>query len=1497
MRKYIQLLSILAFGFLTFNSFGQRGPGGVSSDTVNPSYVPGNPEQQEFISECRVWFDASQIKGIGDGDPMSVWYDSSPSQILDTAIQYEPLRQPTYRSDINSSINGFPALSFSQGQLFELSSSSDINLEDVVTEKTIFVAFRTGNDVNTRQMIYEEGGGWRGLNTYIYNQELYITGYDLNQNGVDNDGSQTDPDGTPWWGHVYRKAPIQPNTSYVLTMVFWGVEGNNNGGALDGDIYGFLNGSQSLFGNLLWNNDGYGANNVGSLGEHPDPIGIGAVRKDSFTEEGPISDETGIHPFLGRIAEVILYNERLNDAKRIIVQNYLGAKYFADIIIDDRYDYEASYGFDVIGLAQTVGGILPGTHNLSKGRNPFTLGSDMAGAMANKFAFVGHNGLSLDTTSINTPEADRSIVRWRRVYRLDKQQNDVGDFLFEIDSDDIPTAPSGFSKFVLLVDDSGGNFPSFGSNSEVYEMEDAGAGNYELEIALDDGTFFTFGYLRPTVSVVSETNFAFEANSPIITEGRLNYIPASTVTVNYEFSPGSATDPEDYIWNNTSSIDFATQTFFVSTDIVDNSDPENTETYSFNLLSSPSLNIGNLNGDFISQVISIYDNDSDPKIQFDDLSLSFNESEGIVNIGLSRTGSQPSDDATFDYRINTSSGYFPLGGTATPNTDYSFSAGSITFQPMETQKTIELTINDDIIDEIDETIVLEITNLTATGVNFENGRTQTEISIIDNDDPPSAFFISPTSQFTETTNDASAVIELSAPSAKEVTIDYSIVSTLPFPATGGGTDYTTAATGQIQFPASSLAYPDTLQRLNLQLVSDNTDEPDETIEIELTNIVNGVFNVAVPRHVMTIKDYSEFEFQGAAGIGKELDNIIWIRADQQNVSNNGNNLQTIGNSSPHNFSISQSNDNRRAQLFTSTNLLNGYNVLRFDGSDYYTLENYGLINSGSFYDSKDFFLVIRPNSSYQSERQLIYKQGGGSRGFSIYLEQKTGNLYDLYFHAWNNPDDDPEGNLSPWGATGSGNATTTYALYEDISPGTAYVVSCHYDRLETPSSDRLRIYVNGEKGTSVNADDVGRIYVHTGAASLGGVDGSALYHDNTDNDNDYHGDIAEFIGYSDAPMTESRRIILTNYLSGKYAINLINDQFFNVAEGSTNFNRNIAGIGYEDSNDFHGDARGPSLLRVSSSNSFADADGDDFLIWGHNNVPLDNSWPYSNSNLPSSIYERSGRIWKFFKSGTVGEVDILLNFSSLENSDIISASNLVLLRHNNVDPQNFSDATIIPAINEEDEGVTMLFRVSNIENGDYFAIASTASSAIPLPIELLAFDAKLNGSIVDLKWETASEINNDFFIIERAGEDMVWTPILERAGAGNSNNFLSYQEKDRDPLEGISYYRLKQVDFNGDFTYSDPVSIFNQPVSGNEDVFMYPNPSTVGSVYLRLPFVTRDFETSVRLYDLSGKLIRQTQFDSNSEIFEFHYGNIPPGIYFIQINSDAINETKKLVVE
>ncbi|HRH67858.1 MAG TPA: hypothetical protein PLU53_16300, partial [Bacteroidia bacterium] len=93
----------------------------------------------------------------------------------------------------------------------------------------------------------------------------------------------------------------------------------------------------------------------------------------------------------------------------------------------------------------------------------------------------------------------------------------------------------------------------------------------------------------------------------------------------------------------------------------------------------------------------------------------------------------------------------------------------------------------------------------------------------------------------------------------------------------------------------------------------------------------------------------------------------------------------------------------------------------------------------------------------------------------------------------------------------------------------------------------------------------------------------------------------------------------------------------------------------------------------------------------------------------------------------------------------------------------------------------------------------------PLPIELLSFTAHSVDNGCKLEWVTATEINNDYFTLERSHNGKDFEEIRKLKGAGNASHILSYSSIDEHPFSGVSYYRLKQTDYDGHFQYSDLV--------------------------------------------------------------------------------------------
>lgn len=183
-------------------------------------------------------------------------------------------------------------------------------------------------------------------------------------------------------------------------------------------------------------------------------------------------------------------------------------------------------------------------------------------------------------------------------------------------------------------------------------------------------------------------------------------------------------------------------------------------------------------------------------------------------------------------------------------------------------------------------------------------------------------------------------------------------------------------------------------------------------------------------------------------------------------------------------------------------------------------------------------------------------------------------------------------------------------------------------------------------------------------------------------------------------------------------------------------------------------------------------------------------------------------------------------------------------------------------------------------------------SSFNLPIELISFTGEKGSNNVELKWETVSELNNDYFTIERSNDGKVFTPIGQKKGAGKSNTLEKYSILDAYPLNEINYYRLKQTDYNGDYEYSNIIAVNFSP---NKDdagkITVGPNPfyDNINVNYIS----EKDGVVTVSLYDMSGKVVNQKQVEvigGSNSIYLKDVDNLQTGMYLIGV-TDGRNKT------
>jgi hypothetical protein len=206
----------------------------------------------------------------------------------------------------------------------------------------------------------------------------------------------------------------------------------------------------------------------------------------------------------------------------------------------------------------------------------------------------------------------------------------------------------------------------------------------------------------------------------------------------------------------------------------------------------------------------------------------------------------------------------------------------------------------------------------------------------------------------------------------------------------------------------------------------------------------------------------------------------------------------------------------------------------------------------------------------------------------------------------------------------------------------------------------------------------------------------------------------------------------------------------------------------------------------------------------------------------------------------------------------------------------------------EGEPLSMVFDPGNW-------ILKTHSTIVP--VELTSFTAELNNQKVNLLWSTATEVNNQGFEIQRKSDKTDWAAIGFAEGRGTTTEPTNYFFTD--DISFLSqtnlYYRLKQIDFNGDFSYSDVVDVFLFP----DDYSLtqnYPNPFNP-STLIKFSIGKTGF-TTLKLYNVLGKEVAalvNSELQAGPHEVTFDASNLPSGTYFYTLTSGYYSETRKMM--
>lgn len=258
-----------------------------------------------------------------------------------------------------------------------------------------------------------------------------------------------------------------------------------------------------------------------------------------------------------------------------------------------------------------------------------------------------------------------------------------------------------------------------------------------------------------------------------------------------------------------------------------------------------------------------------------------------------------------------------------------------------------------------------------------------------------------------------------------------------------------------------------------------------------------------------------------------------------------------------------------------------------------------------------------------------------------------------------------------------------------------------------------------------------------------------------------------------------------------------------------------------------------------------------------------------------------------------------LNALSVAWGTTLTPSDLSVTKFDNNTLSFTGTSTLLPVVTSGSipSGITtssnILFVEVNAPSFSHFVIHPF--SITPLPVSLTEFTAEAQTKSVELKWQTESETNSDFYAVERSANATDWEEIGQVKAAGNSSNIINYALIDDTPLIGVSYYRLIQTDFNGDYAIYGPKSV---TFYSDLTITLFPNPATDQTQLS----ISTDYDGAVamQLSNTQGQILQRDNWQLYKGMNQFTIStqSLSKGVYYVSLYGEdglSLKHTKLMV--
>jgi hypothetical protein len=606
-----------------------------------------------------------------------------------------------------------------------------------------------------------------------------------------------------------------------------------------------------------------------------------------------------------------------------------------------------------------------------------------------------------------------------------------------------------------------------------------------------------------------------------------------------------------------------------------------------------------------------------------------------------------------------------------------------------------------------------------------------------------------------------------------------------------------------------------------------------------------------------------FSQTGPGGVGSSSNNVLWLKADAGTSSiTNGTPISSWNDQSGNGINVTQTVATQQPSF--ATNVINGMPAIQFDNvsttNDKLIGPDSPILDNTSGYS---FFNVIRPQNVDNNARTIVSKRTNVAVDQSFMLFFFTGSKFYVDLQSNNN----------------RFNTTTTYAANNN------YMINLLYDGTLAAAS-RAKAYtgetleITATETSTLIPDNLSPLLIGTTDAS---------------DPRPFGGYISEVIIYT-VTVNDAERIIINNYLSSKYDIALsANDKYSGDTPANGDYDLNVAGIGKETSGANPTFSASATLgMGIVSKSGLGNGD---YLLAGHSSVA--NSVNLTDiSGISGTNPGRWERVWYIdvTNAGAVLQADVEFDLAEGGMAGITpaTASNYKLLYRSSTSGA-WSEVATASSIS----GSRIIFSSYNFNNNaddGYYTIGTKNYVASPLPIELLDFNAVMNNKQVDITWSTATESNNDYYTIEKSKDGINFESVSTVDAAGNSLSLVNYKDIDTNPFDGISYYRLKQTDFDETFSYSKIVAV-NYMLS-DDGITIFPNP-TNGEINISLKDLEGQ-EVLVVIIDATGRecFSKVMLSQENQQLIAIDSEQkLASGTYIITASSSNKLYSKKIIVK